>query len=113
MGIRVKAALLLALTAAAAYSAAEAYASVHPAWEADLPRELYEQLVSESETAAYTLRQRGGCIAVYAGEQRRVPELVTAIEVDTLRAVDRAMLEAGLPASDRREMLTLLEDLGS
>ena len=113
MGIRFKTALLLGLTAAAAYSASEAYSSVHPAWEANLPQELYEQMLSRTDQAAYTLRQREGYIVVYEGEQRRVPELVTAIEVKSLRLADQALLEAGIPAADRREMLTLLEDLGS
>ena len=113
MGTRFKAALLLGLSAVAAFSAAQAYDSVRPSWQAQLPREVYAQLQAQGGEAAYTLRRRGDYVAVYAGEQRRVPELVTAIEVDTLRAADRALLEAGIPAADRWEMLALLEDLGS
>ena len=113
MGMRFKMAVLLGLAAVAAYSAAEAYASVRPAWETALPQELYAQLLERSEEAAFTLRQRDGYVAVYAGGRERVPELVTSIEVEGLRASDRALLEKGIPAADRREMLTLLEDLGS
>ena len=37
----------------------------------------------------------------------------TDINVRTLREADRALLSAGLPAADKDEVLTLLEDLGS
>ena len=41
------------------------------------------------------------------------PVTVTAIEVSNLRGADRAMLEKGIPVSDKSELLELLEDLGS
>ena len=113
MGFRIKAALLLGLSALAAYSAAEAVGSVRPAWEEQLPGELYDELRDRTEQASYVLRQRDGRIAVFAVGQERKPELTTDIEVEGLRSADRALLEKGIPAADRREVLELLEDLGS
>ncbi len=64
------------------------------------------------EDAQFILREYDGCVAVFAvGES--APLTMTDIEVRTLRAADRALLSAGLPATDRDEVLTLLEDLGS
>ena len=58
------------------------------------------------------LREYDGCVAVFAvGESK--PVTTTDINVRTLREADRALLSAGLPAADKDEVLTLLEDLGS
>ena len=51
-------------------------------------------------------------VAVYAGEDLRRPAFMTDIETLTLPRADRALLEKGIPASDREAMLHLLEDLG-
>ena len=113
MSIRFRAAILLLLSALAAHSAASAVESVRPAWEAALPRELYSRLIEGAEEPAYLLRVRDGVVAVYEGENRRTPALVTDIDVTLLRRADRAMLEKGIPVSGREELLALLEDLGS
>ena len=52
-------------------------------------------------------------MAVYDGDGYRAPLSVTGIELQCLRGADRAMVEAGIPVTDRRELLLLLEDLGS
>ena len=52
-------------------------------------------------------------MAVYEGRKAREPAEVTAIETASLRAADRRLLTDGIPASDSRELLGLLEDLGS
>ncbi len=64
------------------------------------------------ENAEFVLREYDGCVAVFAvGGQE--PVTTTEIDVRSLREADRALLGAGLPAADRDEVLTLLEDLGS
>ena len=64
------------------------------------------------EDAEFVLREYDGCVAVFAvGESK--PVTTTDINVRTLREADRALLSAGLPAADKDEVLTLLEDLGS
>ena len=59
------------------------------------------------EDAEFVLREYDGCV----GESK--PVTTTDINVRTLREADRALLSAGLPAADKDEVLTLLEDLGS
>lgn len=54
-----------------------------------------------------------GYVAVYDAADRRRPVTVTDIELDTLRAADRALLDAGLAVPDSDTLLRLLEDLGS
>lgn len=110
---RLRAALLLALFALAAYSAAAALESVRSAWEWALPQEIYARFAEQEAGAAYLLRSRDGFVAVYEGEDRRRPAEVTDIEISLLRRADRAMLDKGIPAADREQMLMLLEDLGS
>ena len=112
MHMRLRAALLLGLGALAAHSAASALESVRPAWEAALPQEIYSRFVERREATAYLLKSTDGVVAIYEGEQRRVPAAVTDIDVTLLRLADRAMLEKGIPAASEEEMLMLLEDLG-
>ena len=64
------------------------------------------------EDAEFILREYDGCVAVFAVGEKE-PVTMTDIEVRTLRETDRALLNAGLPAADKDEVLTLLEDLGS
>ena len=64
------------------------------------------------EDAEFILREYDGCVAVVAAGERS-PMTMTDIAVKSLREADRALLSAGLPASSKDEVLTLLEDLGS
>ena len=112
MHTRLRAALLLGLGALAAHSAVSALESVRPAWEAALPQEIYSRFFERQEASAYMLKSLDGVVAVYEGENRRVPADVTDIDVTLLRRADRAMLEKGIPAASREEVLQLLEDLG-
>ena len=111
--LRAKAALLLILTAGALYAAAEAFRSVQPPVNALLPKEIYERYAVRSDAAEFLLRREGNYVAVYEKERPREPLSVTGIELRCLRAADRAMVEAGIPVISRRELLLLLEDLGS
>lgn len=64
------------------------------------------------EDAQFVLREYDGCVAVFAAGGKK-PLTMTEIAVRSLREADRALLNAGLPCTDRDEVLTLLEDLGS
>ena len=112
MGIRIKAAFLLCLMSAAAYSVFGAYESMHQNSGSLLPEELSARFVSR-ENAEYFLRDKGGYIAVYEGRLSRSPVTVTEIETSVLRDADRRLLSAGIPVPDSSELLQLLEDLGS
>ena len=59
------------------------------------------------------LGEYGGCVAVYAPARSGVPHRVTEIAVQLLPSADRTQLKHGIPVRDDRELLTLLEDLGS
>ena len=78
-----------------------------------IPDELYARFLGSGEEAEFYLRPCGGYIAVYPGIRDKVPLSVTGIELSALRSADRALIEKGLPVSDERNLLFLLEDLGS
>ena len=109
MKLKFRAGLLAALSAAAVYTGARACRSLRDA----LPAEIYARYSSREESAEYFLKNCDGFVAVYRSTKGRAPESVTAIEIAGLRAADRAMLERGIPVSDRQELLELLEDFGS
>ena len=112
MGLRLKIALLLGLMGAALFTGMEALRSLRPV-RADFPEELYARFARNAENAAFVLREEDGYLAVYPGRGGRGEPQITGIELGKLRRVDRAMVEAGLPVLSRRELLELLEDLGS
>lgn len=76
--------------------------------------------VPEAETASvdmpedngYLLRDWQGYIAVFEG-RGDTPTSLTDIETATLNDFDREKLRNGIPARDRTELLSLLEDLGT
>ena len=113
MGLRARAALLMLLAAAAAFTGAEAWRSLRPAQDAALPHEIYDRFAARTEGAVCYLRGSGGYVAVFERSLDREPLRVTDIELRSLRRADRAMLEAGIPVLSRQELLLLLEDLGS
>ena len=113
MGLRARVALLMLLAAAAAFTGAEAWRSLHTAENADLPHEIYDRLAERTEGAVCYLRESGGYVAVYSRERDREPLEVTDIELSCLRRADRAMVRAGIPVLSRQELLLLLEELGS
>lgn len=113
MKLRAKAALLMCLMAGALYSGAEALRSLHPAENRQLPKEIYERFAVRADVAEYVLKNSGGYVAVFEKARDREPLSVTNIELRCLRQADRAMIEEGIPVISRRELLLLLEDLGS
>ena len=112
MGIRIKAAILLCLMSAAAYSLFGAYESMHRTSASHLPAELSARF-SDKYNAEYFLRDSGGYVAVYEGRLSRTPVTVTTIETSVLRDADRRLLSTGIPVPNAAELLLLLEDLGS
>lgn len=113
MKMRIRAFFLMCLMAASVYTGLAAFRSIRSPWESSLPAEIYRSLTSRAEHAKFYLRAQEGRIAVYPNRRGAGPETVTAIELSTLRAADRAMLQRGIPAEDRQSLLQLLEDLGS
>ncbi len=113
MRMRIRAFFLMCLMAASLYTGLAAYRSIRSPWESDLPAEIYRSLTSRVGQARFFLRAQEGRVAVYPNRRGAGPEKITAIELSTLRAADRAMLQRGIPASDRESLLQLLEDLGS
>ena len=101
MKLRLRMALLMCLMAAAVFTGAEAWRGLRPVRESKLPAELYAPFAAGADTAEFFLRQSGDYVGVFSGQ------------LEELRVVDRAMIEAGLPVADRKELLLLLEDLGS
>ena len=113
MKLRLRMALLMCLMAAAVFTGAEAWRGLRPVRESKLPAELYAPFAAGAATAEFFLRQSGDYVGVFSGRRARQPLSITGIELEELRVVDRAMIEAGLPVADRKELLLLLEDLGS
>ena len=54
-----------------------------------------------------------GSVAVFDRGDPSAPLSVTDIELRSLRATDRALIERGYPVPDRAALQVLLEDLGS
>jgi len=109
--MKIKAALLALMMAAAAYTSYSAAMTLRRGNE-DIPKEIYAQYSARSADAQYVIKTDNGFVAVYKRGQNR-PDALTNIESDCLRRADRAMLEKGISAADMEEVLTLLEDLGS
>ena len=112
MAIKVKAAILLCLVSAAAYSVCGAYKSIQSAQAFTLPEELSAQLESTSG-AEFFLRESEGYVAIFESKKGRTPLSVTGIETAKLRSTDRLLLNRGIPVMNSSELLLLLEDLGS
>jgi hypothetical protein len=111
--MKIKAALLLCLIAAAVFSLFGAYRSLHRAAGPVLPEEVTARFVGLDDGAEYFLRDSGGYVAVFAGARAREPLRVTDIETKRLRSADKELLRRGIPAADGDALLGLLEDLGS
>lgn len=67
----------------------------------------------EARERGYTLREYGGNVAVFSGENEIEPLKITDIDLASLRQADRDKLLRGIPISGEAELLELLEDLSS
>ena len=54
-----------------------------------------------------------GSVAVFDRGHPATPRAVTDIDLSSLRATDRALIERGYPVGNEAELQELLEDLGS
>ena len=113
MKMRIRAALLVLLATVAVFTAMEAMKSLRPGGLSLPSEEMLTAIFGTEEDAQYYLRVCDGFVAVYPDGRARSPERITAIETAGLRHADRALLERGIPVSDRERLLELLEDLGS
>lgn len=113
MRLKLRISLLLCLVAAAVLSGIGAAKTLRPVEKSQIPQEVYSKLSAKADNAQFFLRCCGDYVAVYEGPKDKKPVTVTRIELACLRGADIAMLEAGIPVSDRQELLLLLEDLGS
>lgn len=113
MRLRIRAALLVLLALCATYTAMEAFKSLRPAGQNIPSEEMLSAMFGAGDEVEFYLKNCDGYVAVYSGLGTRRPDRVTAIETSGLRLTDRAMLERGIPVSDRERLLELLEDLGS
>lgn len=113
MGFRIKIGLLVCLAMGAVFTGIEAVRTLRPDTADTVPETVYAQYGEREDSAEFYLRVSGGYVAVFTGRREKEPVTVTAIEVSNLRGADRAMLERGIPVSDKNELLELLEDLGS
>ena len=113
MGIKLRVSLLLCLMSAAILSSMEAYRILQPVGKSPLPEEIYARYTAKADSAQFYLKDCEGYVAVYGKAGDDTPMAVTAIETSCLRLADKAMVESGIPVSDRKELLLLLEDLGS
>ena len=111
MKTAIKLALLSVMTALAVIFAVSAVATLERTVD-PIPIEVYASYRAKSGRAEYFLRDEDGRVAVFRSG-KNTPESVTEIETALLRRADRAMLGKGIPAEDRGELLSLLEDLGS
>lgn len=114
MKLRIKFGLLVCLIMSSGYLATKALQTITPAASAAAPyEEVYAGYATASDSAEYYLRDYDGYVGVFASNRGGIPVEVTDIELSCLRDADRAMIRSGLPVSDRTQLLTLLEDLGS
>ncbi len=60
-----------------------------------------------------TLGPWQGSVAVFENRKMETPLQVTGIELNALRATDRALIERGLPVASQEALQRILEDLGS
>ncbi len=67
----------------------------------------------DDKNAEYYLRDCSGYVAVFKGADSKTPIKVTDIETETLNTVDRGLLQQGIPAENKNELLMLLEDFSS
>ena len=73
-------------------------------------------LTEETEEEAaevFIVTALGGNVVVFRDLPETSPVIVTDIRTESLRRLDREMLESGITVSSHEEALRLLEDLGS
>ena len=65
------------------------------------------------EDDGYMIREYEGYVAVWYPAQANYPAMITEIRTGDLPLTDRVGLRDGIPASDRDEVMRLLEDFAA
>lgn len=65
-----------------------------------------------ADAGGYVVKEYNGKIAVFTRDFSEEPAVVTEHETALLRAVDKAMLQKGVPLATYEEVLHLIEDFG-
>lgn len=107
-----KAAAVLCLGALSVITGIAAYNSGENEVEIE-DRAVAAMSYSDTREKLYYLKECEGYIAVYSDEDLSEPMTVTDIEVSTLNDNDRLMLQNGITAENKTELISLLEDLSS
>ena len=68
---------------------------------------------AQPEESRYVLRDFEGYVAVFVENDPNCPMTVTDIEVDTLRELDKRLLQTGMKISSHERLMMTLEDLNS
>ena len=113
MSLKFRISLIAGRMLAAGISVYGTYSSIARTAGGALPEEIYAHLADSAQEAEFFLRPCGKYVGVYSGKRTKQPLSVTAIELSALRTADRALVEKGIPVTDRQALLFLLEDLGS
>lgn len=71
-----------------------------------------EEKYTSFETAAYIVKEQNGYVAVFSSNPAQLLK-ITDISIGSLPAGDRSLLQTGITAKDRHDLLMLLEDLNS
>ena len=69
--------------------------------------------MAESGETCYVLRDYEGYVAIFVENDPTCPMTVTDIQVSTLRALDKTLLETGMKIYSRERLIMTLEDIGS
>ena len=113
MKIKMKIAVLALLCVTAVAMTVGAVKSIAAPEAVSTPPVAVSNASVNNNNAEYYLRDCSGYVAVFRGADSKTPIKVTDIETETLNTVDRGLLEQGIPAENKNELLMLLEDFSS
>lgn len=113
MKIKMKIAVLALLCVTAVAMTVGAVKSIAAPEAVSTPPVAVSNASLNNKNAEYYLRDCSGYVAVFRGADSKTPIKVTDIETETLNTVDRSLLEQGIPAENKNELLMLLEDFSS
>ncbi len=113
MKFKIKIAVLCVLCATAVAMTVGAVKTIAAPDAVSTPPVAVSNASVDDKNAEYYLRDCSGYVAVFRGADSKTPIKVTNIETETLNTVDRGLLQQGIPAENKNELLSLLEDFSS
>ncbi len=113
MKFKIKIAVLCVLCATAVAMTVGAVKTIAAPDAVSTPPVAVSNASVDDKNAEYYLRDCSGYVAVFRGADSKTPIKVTDIETETLNTVDRGLLQQGIPAENKNELLMLLEDFSS